>query len=66
MNTKQPLSVGQTPEAHLEQPASAPEVEHGPTTTFFAVGIVINIVLVTAYFIWAVKQWSKTGQKKKG
>ena len=65
MNTIQPLSVGQSTEAHLEQPASSPEVEHGPTTTFFAVGIVINIVLVTAYFFWAYKQWNKTGRKRK-
>ncbi len=25
---------------------------------FFAIGIVINIVMITAYFIWAVKQWN--------
>ena len=26
---------------------------------FFAVGIVINIALVAAYFIWAYKQWKR-------
>lgn len=26
---------------------------------FFAVGIVVNIVLVTTYFVWAYRQWKK-------
>ena len=30
---------------------------------FFAIGMVINVVLITAYFIWAYKQW---GKKEKG
>ncbi len=29
------------------------------TTAFFAVGAVINIVMVAAYFVWAFKQWKK-------
>ena len=65
MNTKQSLSVGQPPEVHQEQPASAPEVRQGPSTAFFAVGIVVNVVMITAFFIWACKQWSKTGSNKK-
>ena len=26
---------------------------------FFAVGMVINIVMLGAFFVWAVKQWKK-------
>ena len=29
------------------------------TMGFFAVGIVINLVMITAYFIWAFRQWKK-------
>ncbi|MCP4232372.1 MAG: hypothetical protein GY770_02130 [Aestuariibacter sp.] len=33
--------------------------QDGLISGFFAVGIVINIVMITAYFIWAVKHWGK-------
>ena len=26
---------------------------------FFAIGMVVNLALITAYFIWAYKQWGK-------
>lgn len=39
---------------------SASTSEHGPGLGFFAVGMVINIVLIIAFFVWAYKQ----GQKK--
>jgi len=29
---------------------------------FFAIGIVINLVMIAAFFIWARKQWSKTSK----
>jgi hypothetical protein len=32
---------------------------------FFAIGIVVNLVLITAYFIWAYKQWKKPGKRDK-
>ncbi|MCP4487241.1 MAG: hypothetical protein GY820_07975 [Gammaproteobacteria bacterium] len=28
-------------------------------TGFFAVGMVINIIMIIAYFTWAIKQWGK-------
>jgi hypothetical protein len=46
---------------HSEQPAPVFEVEREDLTTFFAVGVIINFVMITAYFIWAFKQWGKTG-----
>ncbi len=63
MNTKQTLSSGSSSDTHLEQ--STPEAESsGPSVEFFAVGIIINIVLVAAYLIWAYKQWNKSGSKR--
>jgi heme/copper-type cytochrome/quinol oxidase subunit 2 len=33
---------------------------------FFGIGVVINVVMITAYFIWAYKQWKKSdGPKEK-
>jgi len=62
MNTLESDPVaGSTLAVHSEQPAPAIEMERGDLTAFFSVGIVINIVMVTAYFIWAYKQWRKTG-----
>ena len=44
-----------------EQTADGQEVGHnGPTVTFFAIGVVLNIVMITAYFIWAYRQWKKS------
>lgn len=33
--------------------------EHEAPIGFFAIGLVVNLVLITAYFIWAYKQWKK-------
>ena len=39
------------------QPASAIQnQEHGPGLGFFAVGLVVNIVLIVAFIVWALKQ----------
>jgi hypothetical protein len=45
---------------YTEQPvvAKSPQAE-GPSMGFFGIGIVINVVMITAYFIWAYKQWKK-------
>jgi heme/copper-type cytochrome/quinol oxidase subunit 2 len=47
--------------AYTEQPAadSPPEADDS-LIVFFGIGIVINLVMITAYFIWAYKQWKKT------
>lgn len=66
MSTKESYSTGSTLEVHSEQPIPVHEGEQKNLTTgFFAVGAVINIVMVTAYFIWAYKQWKKkeSGEK---
>ena len=43
-----------------EQSAAMADVDWGDfTSVFFAAGVVINLVMITAYFIWAYKQWNK-------
>ena len=32
---------------------------HEAPVGFFAIGLVVNLVLITAYFVWARKQWKK-------
>jgi hypothetical protein len=64
MNTNEPLSTTGSLAAQTEQPAPVIDIERDDLTAFFAVGIVINIVMITAYFVWAFKQWGKTGERK--
>ena len=62
VNTAESFSAaGSTFAVYAEQPAPVVEVEREDLTSFFAVGIVINLVMITAYFVWAYKQWSKAG-----
>lgn len=43
--------------AHTEQPASAVvEEPQDSLIVFFGIGLVLNLALITAYFIWACKQ----------
>ena len=50
--------------AHIEQPVSVPEVEeHAPSANFFVIGGVINITMITAYFIWAFRAWKKADKR---
>jgi hypothetical protein len=40
--------------------------QNDPLIVFFGIGIVINVVMITAYFIWAYKQWKKTDKRSEG
>jgi len=52
--------VNQSIELQPDQPQAQNNLaEHDSLVGFFAIGVVINIVLVTAYFIWAYRQWKK-------
>ena len=55
--------MSDTVTAYTEQPAaeSAP-AQHEPSLGFWGVGIAINLVVITAYFVWAYKQ----GRKSRG
>ena len=57
------MSENQTSYSEQAQ-AAAPETNDAPVG-FFAVGIVINLVLIGAYFIWARRQWKKSGRRDK-
>ena len=49
---------------HTEQPVSAPELEgEHASTSFYVIGGVINITLITAYFIWAFRAWKKADKR---
>jgi cytochrome bd-type quinol oxidase subunit 2 len=50
--------------SYTEQPTvdSGLEQNH-PMLGFFGIGVVINLVMITAYFIWAYKQWKKTDRQ---
>ena len=64
MNTTTPISTNNSLVAYTEQAEPAPTVEqHGPTIGFFAVGAVINIVMLAAFLFWAYKQWGKSGKR---
>ena len=48
---------------HTEQAEAVVTTPHQDAPIgFFAIGIVINLVLITAYFVWAYKQWKKPGK----
>ena len=63
MNTTETSYTGRAVTVHSEEPAAVIEVEREDLSAFFTVGIIINIVMVTAYFVWAFKQWGKTGAR---
>jgi hypothetical protein len=66
VNPTSSLSTNSTITAHTEQPTAVQKVEQNtPTIGFFAIGMVINIVMISAYFIWAYKQWKKTDKQDK-
>ena len=41
----------------------APQEPDHSLTVFFGIGLVINLLVITAYFIWAYKQWNKSDKK---
>ena len=47
------------PSVNAETLLSTPNPENGPGIGFFAVGMVVNIALIIAFFIWAYKQGRK-------
>jgi len=49
---------------YTEQPAADSELEQNDSMIgFFGIGVVINVVMITAYFIWAYKQWKKSDKR---
>ena len=63
MNTTMPAAIDSAVVVQSEQAAAVNDVRRDDLTVFFSVGIFINIVMITAYFVWAYKQWGKSGAK---
>ncbi len=50
---------------YTEQPVSVPVVEEKDlTNNFYLIGGIINITMITAYFIWAFGAWKKADKRK--
>lgn len=47
--------------AKTVQPTQPEPVHNGgdATMAFFAVGMIINLIMITAYIVWAFRQWRK-------
>lgn len=48
---------GKTYSAQTSAPAN--EEANLDLAGFFAIGVTINVLMVTAFFVWAVKQWKQ-------
>ena len=58
MNKLESPSLSTTVNVHTEQPVVMPAVEEKDLSiNFFIVGGIINITMITAYFICAFKAW---------
>jgi cytochrome bd-type quinol oxidase subunit 2 len=63
MTTADTSSENNTLIPQTEQPVVVQNaVSDDSMTGFFVAGVVINIVMISAFFIWAYKQWNKPGR----
>ncbi len=53
------LQSGETDPVSTEQSGPVQQGEH--LYGFFAIGMIINVVMLIAFFIWAYRQWHKKG-----
>jgi len=53
------LQTGETDTVSTEQPDPVQQGDH--LYGFFAIGMIINVVMLIAFFIWAYRQWNKKG-----
>jgi hypothetical protein len=56
------LQSGETVSVNTEQPDPVQQGEH--LYGFFAIGLIINVVMLIAFFIWAYRQWNKKGTEE--
>ena len=52
--------------ADAQQPlvqADAPPASGGPSAAFFAIGIALNLALLAAFGLWAIRQWKRNGKR---
>jgi cytochrome bd-type quinol oxidase subunit 2 len=63
MTTADTSSENNTLIPQTEQPVVVQNASSDDSMTgFFVAGVVINIVMISAFFIWAYKQWNKPGR----
>jgi uncharacterized membrane protein YukC len=58
-------SSGDGAPVQLRQSVSEVKHEKADLSVFFGIGMIINIVMIVTFFIWAVKQWKKNDTIKK-
>jgi heme/copper-type cytochrome/quinol oxidase subunit 2 len=58
------VSIEQTNYSEQADASPGPQGHEAPVG-FFVIGIVVNVVLITAYFIWAYKQGKKPRSRDK-
>lgn len=64
MNKTEASTTDTAISVYTEQAVSVPEVaEKDLSINFFVVGGVINIVMITAYFIWAFRAWKRADKR---
>lgn len=65
MNAEESATKSHTASVHTEQPVTVPEAEKEDLTmNFFVIGGVINIVMILAYFVWAIGAWKRADKRK--
>ena len=58
-------SFGDGASVKLVQSDSEFNHEKDDLSVFFGIGMVINIVMIISFFLWATRQWKKNDSKKK-
>jgi len=38
-----------------------PTMNEGAPIGFFAIGLAVNVILIVAYIVWAIRNWKKPG-----
>ncbi|RLA06471.1 MAG: hypothetical protein DRQ59_15080 [Gammaproteobacteria bacterium] len=56
------LQTSETDTVGTEQPDPVQQGEH--LYGFFAIGMIVNVVMLIAFFIWAYRQWNKKGTEE--
>jgi len=65
MNTTELSPAKNTVNLYTEQPVSVSAAEEKDlTNNFYLIGGIINIAMISAYFIWAFRAWKKADKRK--
>ena len=67
LNSEDILLLASNDVSTSKQVQLAPEVNYDKEdlSVFFGIGMIVNIVMITSFFIWAFKQWKKNDTTKK-